>query len=216
MHRVVMIAACALLVALVDRSASAQPYPNRAVRIVVPFAVDAPDAVARLLSQRIAAQLGQPVVVDNRPGANGIIGTQLVATSAPDGYTLLLVSASIAVNPSVQKRLPYDPVKDLSPITTIGSTEALILGVNPSLPASSVRELIAFARRPDSRLSYGSPGVGNTTHLAGELFKARTGIEMVHVPYKGAGPAIAAFESCVTSRASHLACTAQTASTTRW
>jgi len=131
-------------------------------------------------------------VVENKPGANGIIGTQTVTSAAPDGYTLLVTSTSIVVNPSMQKTLPYDLSKDIAPITNIATGEALILGVNASVPAKNVQELIALSKQPGSRLSYGSPGVGNTLHLASELFKARTGMVMEHVPYKGAGPAIAA------------------------
>ncbi len=173
-------------------AASAQNYPNHPVRIVAPFGPGAPDTVARLLATGLQAELGQPFVVENKPGANGIIGTQAVTSAAPDGYTLLVTSTSIVVNPSMQKTLPYDLSKDIVPVTNIATGEALILGVNASLPAKNVQELIALSKQPGSRLSYGSPGIGNTLHLASELFKARTGMQMEHVPYKGAGPAIAA------------------------
>ena len=175
--------------------ASGQPYPNRPVRIVVPFGAGAPDTVARLLAPGLTTQMGVPFVVENKPGANGIIGTQALATAAPDGYTLLVTSTSIVVNPSMQKTLPYDLAKDIVPVTNIASGEALILGVNPSLAAKNVQELIALSKNPGSHLSYGSPGIGNTLHLAAELFKARTAARMEHVPYKGAGPAIAALLS---------------------
>ena len=173
-------------------TALAQNYPAKPVRLVVPFGPGAPDSVGRLLAAGLQDQLHQPFVVENKPGANGIIGTQTVTSAAPDGYTLLVTSTSIVVNPSMQKTLPYDLSKDILPITNIATGEALILGVNTSVPAKNVQELIALSKQPGSRLSYGSPGVGNTLHLASELFKARTGMVMEHVPYKGAGPAIAA------------------------
>jgi tripartite-type tricarboxylate transporter receptor subunit TctC len=185
-------AAAALLLLCAAAGAFAQAYPSRPVRIVVPFDLGAPDTVGRLLAQGLATHTGGSFVVENKPGANGIIGTQVVASAAPDGHTLLVVSTSIVVNPSIQKKLPYDIAKDLVPVTEICSGEALILGVNPSLPAKSVQELIALTKQQGSRISYGSPGVGNTLHLTTELFKARTGAVMEHVPYKGAGPAIAA------------------------
>jgi tripartite-type tricarboxylate transporter receptor subunit TctC len=167
-----------------------QVYPSRAVRIVVPFAAGAPDTVARLVGERLHAQQGQPVVIDNRPGANGTLGTSEVVKAAPDGHTLLLVSSSFAVNPSIYRKLPYDPVKDLEPITSVCHTEGYILVVHPSVPANTVQELVALAKKPDSKLAYGSPGVGNTLHLAGALLNARAGTDMAHVPYRGAGPAI--------------------------
>jgi tripartite-type tricarboxylate transporter receptor subunit TctC len=156
----------------------------------VPFAAGAPDTVARIIGQQIHAQVGQPVVVDNRPGANGTLGAQEVVKAAPDGYTVLIVSSSFAVNPSIYRRLPYDPLADLEPITNICLTEGYFLVVHPSVAAKSVQELIALGKKPDARLSYGSPGVGNGLHLAGALFNARAGLDMAHVPYRGAGPAI--------------------------
>jgi len=164
---------------------AAETYPNRPVHIVVPFETGAPDTVARVLAQQLTLQVGQRVVVDNRPGANGVIGAELVAKAPADGYTLLVTSASFAVNPSIYKKLPFDPLKDFAGITNICSTPGLILGVNPAVAAKSAQELIALGRKSD--LSYGSPGVGNTLHLAAALFGARAGINMVHVPYKGAG-----------------------------
>jgi tripartite-type tricarboxylate transporter receptor subunit TctC len=162
------------------------------VRVIVPFGAGTPDAIARVVGQQLAAQTGQPFVVENRTGANGIVGTEAVAKALPDGHTLLLVSASFAVNPSIYKKLPYDTLRDFTPISNLCALDAFILTVNATLPAQSVRELVALARKPDSKLAYGSPGIGNTIHLAGALFNARAGTNMVHVPYKGGGPAIGA------------------------
>ncbi len=171
-------------------AALAQQYPDRPVHIIVPFAAGAPDSVARILAQQLQAQAKQSFVVENRPAANGTVGTDAVAKAPPDGYTLLVPSASIAVNPSIYRSLPYNVLTDLEPVTPICRGEGYILVVNPSVPAKTVQELLSLARDPKSKLSYGSPGVGNTLHLAAELFKARTGIDMTHVPYRGAGPAI--------------------------
>ena len=170
----------------------AQNYPQRPVRLVVPFGAGGPDAIARIVGQQLGTQMGQTFVVDNRPGANGIVGTETVARATPDGHTLLLVSASIAVNPSIYRKLPYDAVKDFTPISNICALDAFILTVHPSVQAQTVQEFVALGRRPESKLAYGSPGIGNTIHLAGALFAARAKTSMVHVPYKGGGPAVAA------------------------
>jgi len=178
--------------ALWPPGASCDTYPSRPVRVIVPFGAGGPDTVARLMAQALAERTGQPFVVDNRPGANGIIGAQAVARSRPDGYTLLLTSSSFVVNPSMYRKLPYDTLKDFTPVTQIAAAGGLLLVVSPSIPAQSVKELIALAREPESRLSFGSPGIGNTNHLTGELFNARAGVNMLHVPYKGGGRAISA------------------------
>jgi tripartite-type tricarboxylate transporter receptor subunit TctC len=176
-------------------AASAQSYPNRAVRVVVPAATGGPDIVARVVAAQLQAQLGQPFVVENRPGANGILGADVVAKSPPDGYTLMVYSSGFVINPFVHKKLPYDTEKDFTPVTNLVSNGGLFLAVHPSVPAQNLQELIALARQPGAKLAYSSPGVGNTWHLAMEVFNNLTGTKMVHIPYKGGGPAAAALSA---------------------
>lgn len=185
-HRLV-----ALLALFGATFASAQNYPVKPVRIVAPFPPGGGlDLVSRALSQRLSAVLGQTVIVDNRSGADGMIGTEQVAKAAPDGYTLLISSTGpMVINPALSLKMPYDTVKDFSPITLV-VVQPLCLVVHPSLPVKSVKELVALAKAKPGQLNYGSGGIGNGAHLAGELFKLATATDIVHVPYKGAAPAV--------------------------
>ena len=171
-------------------TAAAADYPARPVRIVVPYPAGGPvDITARAIGPRLSAAVGQPVVIDNRGGAGSILGSDLVAKSAPDGYTLLLCTTANAINASLIPRLPYDMVKDFAPITMVAIITSVVV-VHPSVAANSVKELIATAKARPGQLSYASTGNGTPTHLAGELFKSMAGVDIVHVPYKGAAPAV--------------------------
>ena len=174
----------------ISGAAQAQAYPSRTVRLVVPFAAGgSTDIIGRTVGQKLNELWGQPVVVENRPGGSTVIGTDVVAKSPPDGYTLLVTPAPFTIVPSLTTKLPYDPAKDFEPITLINTTP-LVLVVNPGVPAKSVKELIALAKSRPGALNYGSSGSGGTNHLAGELFNVVTGVKMVHIPYKGNAPAL--------------------------
>jgi tripartite-type tricarboxylate transporter receptor subunit TctC len=183
----------ALAALMIAAAAEAQEYPNRPIRIVVPFPPGGlVDTVARLISSKLADALGQrglPVVVDNRSGAGGSLGTEMVAKSAPDGYTLLMVVDTHAVNPHIYKTLRYNIFTDLAPISLVVKIP-LVIVAHPSLPANSIRELVALAKSKPGALSYASAGAGTAGHLAAEQFKLLAGIDIVHVPYKGGAPAI--------------------------
>ena len=187
---------CAALAMAFAPALHAQDYPARPVRWVLGFAPGgSPDSVARIVTPALTAQMGQSMVLDNRPGANGILAADIVAKSNPDGYTLLITSAAFAINPSIARKLPFDTIKSFEPVTNISSSEALLLAVSPSVPANTVQELVQLAKRPGARLAYGTSGVGNVTHLAAALFAARTGTQLTHVPYKGGGPMTVALMS---------------------
>ena len=177
--------------ALAPAAATAQSYPERPVRVVVPFpAGGAADIVARQVTQGLAAALGSQFVVDNRAGAGGAIGAETVARSAPDGYTLLFASSSaLSINPHIAAKLSYDALRDFSPIALIGFAPNVLV-VHPSVPAKSVKDLIAVARSKPNALNFASNGTGTLSHLTGELFMQRAGVKMVHIPYKGLAPAL--------------------------
>ena len=168
--------------------ASAQDYPARSIKLIVPYSAGGPaDVVARVIGQRMSAILGQTFVVENRAGAGGSIAGRLVASSDPDGYTLMFgATGPLVISPLVFKLPDYDPSKSLVPVALIGTTSNILV-VNPNLPIHSVRELIAYAKANPGKLSYSSPGVGTPPHMIGEMLKLKTGIRMVHVPYKGGG-----------------------------
>ncbi|MEO5766142.1 MAG: tripartite tricarboxylate transporter substrate binding protein [Casimicrobiaceae bacterium] len=182
------------LAALPSAPAHAQGnYPDRPIRLIVPFPPGGPaDALARIAGGEITRALGQPVVVENKPGAGGNIGMEQGARAAPDGYTLILAPAgNLTVAPHLYSKLPYDPAKDFAPITVIAATPNILI-VNPAVPARSLQELIALAKAKPGTLNYASPGNGSGAHLAGELLKRSAGIDIVHVPFNGVGPAMAA------------------------
>src|SRR5260370_11138931 len=173
--------------------ASSQTFPNRPIRIVVGLAPAGPaDVMARLIGQHLTSILGQGVVIDNRPGAGGTIGARAVAESDPDGYTLLLGNTStLVISPLIYKNVNYDPVKGFAAIAALGTTSNLLI-VNPALPVKSVQTLVTLARAQPGKLNYASAGIGTPPHLIGEMFKQRLNLDVVHVPYKGGGPSVAA------------------------
>ena len=165
-------------------------YPQKTLRIVVPFpAGGTTDILARSIGQKLTEQFKQPVIVDNRPGAGANIGAEIAAKSPPDGYTLFGISTIHAINPSLYAKLTYDPIRDFAPITNVAATSQ-VLTVHPSLPVTTVKAFIAYAKAKPGQLNYSSAGNGSQPHLTGELFKTMTGVDIVHVPYKGAPPAM--------------------------
>jgi tripartite-type tricarboxylate transporter receptor subunit TctC len=172
--------------------AHADTYPSRPIRLIVPFAAGGlNDVVARLVAPHLERSLGQPVIIDNRPAASGIVGTDATAKAAPDGYTLLMVASSFTVVPATNSKLPYDPERDLAPIIMVAKNSLLFL-VNPKVPAQSLAEFVALAKASPGKFNYASPGAATQTHLVVELFNQRAGIKLQHIPYRGGAPAMTA------------------------
>lgn len=200
-HVVSFFAALALLqaglvCAQTGSAGTAQGYPNRPIRLVVPFPPGGTiDSYARVLARQVETQIGQAIVIDNRAGANGIVGAETVAKATPDGYTLLNNAASFVINASMYRKLPYDTANDFTPITNFVRGLGYLLVAHPTTPAGTVKELIELARKKAGTVRYSSPGVGNGQHLAAELLSMKTGIQMLHVPYKGSSPALGALLS---------------------
>jgi tripartite-type tricarboxylate transporter receptor subunit TctC len=175
---------------VVSRFARAQPYPTRPVRLIVPVAPGgASDITARLIGQWLSERLGQPFVIENRPGAAGNIGTEAVVRAPADGYTLLMVSSNNAINATLYDRLNFNFIRDIAPVASLGGGPYVMV-VNPSVPAKTVPEFIAYAKANPGTISMGSTGIGGGPHIAGELFKMMAGVNLVHVPYRGGGPAL--------------------------
>ena len=186
-----LIAVTAALVTLVAPCAQAQQHwPDKPIRFVVPYPPGGgTDVIARIVQERFQATLGQPIIIENRGGAAGSLGTDVVAKSASDGYTVLFTLSSHTINPSIYPKLPFNTVKDFEPIGTVASLPQILVA-NPQLPVNNVAELIALAKAKPDSLSFASVGNGSPGHLAGELFKLRTGVKMTHIPYRGGGPAV--------------------------
>ena len=180
---------CAACVYAVSGAGTAASFPVKPIRIIVPFAPGGPnDILARLVGQRLAEAWGQQVIIDNRPGGSTMIGTEIAAKATPDGYTLLMVSTSHAVNPSLQPKVPYDTLRDFTPVIQLVSSPNVLV-TNPALPAKTVRELVSLARARPGEIAYGSGGTGTATHLGGALLCLLAKVNMTHVPYKGDAPA---------------------------
>lgn len=192
-HKLVsMLVALEAVLAPVGATAQEQNYPNRPIRLIAPYPPGGGvDIASRVVGQKLTERWGQQVIVDNRSGANGNIGTEIVARAAPDGYTLLMGAAGpITMNMWLYQKLPFDPVKDFALVARVAPTYYLLV-VHPSIAMKSVKDLVALAKANPGKLTFASPGIGGPPHLAGELLKNLTGVDMVHVPYKGAGPALA-------------------------
>ena len=182
--------AAAAAAAVCTGAVAADAYPDKPVRMIVGFAPGGgTDVTARVIVQALSDGLGQRVVIDNRPGANGVLGSELAAKAPPDGYTLFMGTPAHAINTGLYRKLNYDLVRDFAPVSQVSSGQYVVI-VHPSLPVKSIKELIALARAKPGQLNYASAGSGNATHLAGELFASKTNTKLVHVPYKGSGPAL--------------------------
>ena len=189
-HVALAVFAAATVLHAAGGSAADAAYPARPIRLIVPYAPGGgADSVGRLMAQDLSPRLGQQVVVDNRAGGGGIIGLEIAAHAAPDGYTLLVGSVGVASMPGLYRKLPFDPLRDFAPVS-IAITGTYLLGVNPSVPASSLKELIALAKQSPGKFNFGASGMGSTIHLAGEMLKSMAQIDIVHVPYKSAGLAM--------------------------
>lgn len=186
---------CAIAALAISGIADAQDktttdYPNKPIRMIVPFAAGGGlDITARLIGQKLTEKWGQNVVIDTRPGAATIIGTEIASKAVPDGYTMLMITTTFAINPSLYAKLPYDPLKDFVPVTQLNSQPNILI-VSASAPAASIKDLITLAKSKPGELTFATPGAGSAPHLSAELFKRMAGIEMIHVPYKGIPPAI--------------------------
>jgi len=184
-----MVTVGVLMMAVAGTVAAQQAYPNKVIRFIVPFPPGgSTNFVARLVGQKLAEDFGQQVIIDNRPGGNTIIGTEALAKSAPDGYSMSLATSTLVISPHLVPNLPYDAFKDFAAVATLVRVEYL-LAIHPSVPANNLKEFIAYAKSKPGQLNYASSSTGGTTHLAGELFNIMAGVKMQHVPYKGGGPA---------------------------
>jgi len=193
MPRYLVVAVVALAALAASGMPHAQNYPTRPIRMIIPFPPGGNvDVFARVLYLQVEKELGQTIVIDNRGGANGVIAADIVANATPDGYTMLNTSFSFAVNPHIRKKLPYDVVKDFAPVTDVALGTGYLMVANLKFPANTVKELIALAKQQPGKIRYSSAGVANGQHLTGELFATKAGIELLHVPYKGGGPAVTA------------------------
>ena len=190
MNKTLAMSACALIASACAGLAAAQTYPAKPVKFVLPFPPGGPtDILGRIIGQKLNAQLGQPVIPENKPGAGGNVGTEYAAKQPADGYTIVLVSPSLSISPGLYKKLGYDPVKDFAAISLVAQIPNVLL-VHPSVPAKTLRELVQLAKSKPGQLNFGSGGLGTSNHLGGEMFKGLTGVNMVHVPYKGSNEAM--------------------------
>jgi tripartite-type tricarboxylate transporter receptor subunit TctC len=190
MVRHLWVALVALSLGALSAPAAAQDYPTKPIKFVVPYPPGGgTDVVARIVNEPLATALGQPIIIDNRGGAAGNLGTDIVAKAPADGYTILFTLSSHTINPKLYEKLPFDVERDFVPVSLVALIPQIVV-VNPSVPITSVKELIAYAKANPGKLNYASVGIGSPAHVAGELFKLKTGVDMVHVPYKGGGPAI--------------------------